>query len=88
MSSTSVTVRIDENVKEDFESILNDIGLTMTSAFNIFVKAVINQNKIPFELVADPFWSKENQRYLKKSIQDLEEKKFKEHELIEVEDYD
>ena len=88
MASTSVTVRIDENLKKDFESVLNDIGLTTTSAFNIFVKAVIKQNKIPFELVADPFWSKENQKVLKQSIKDLEAGKFEEHELIEVEGND
>lgn len=88
MSSTNITVRIDENVKENFEGILNDIGLTMTSAFNIFAKAVIRQNKIPFELEADPFWSKENQEHIRKALQELEEGKFVEHELIEVDDND
>lgn len=85
MSSTSVTVRIDENLKEDFENVLDDIGLTMTSAFIVFAKAVIRQNKIPFDLVADTFWSKENQNHLKKSIKNLQEGKGQEHDIIEVE---
>lgn len=85
MSSTSVTVRIDENLKEDLENVLDDIGLTMTSAFIVFAKAVIRQNKIPFDLVAGTFWSKENQNHLKKSIKNLQEGKGQEHDIIEVE---
>ena len=54
MPSASVTVRIDENLKKQAEILFNDMGLNMTTAFNLFVKAVVRQNKIPFEIVADP----------------------------------
>lgn len=58
----------------------------MTTAFTMFTKAVVRQNKIPFEISADPFYSEENQRHLKKVIADLEAGKGKRHDLIEVGD--
>ncbi|KAK8835451.1 hypothetical protein M9Y10_004555 [Tritrichomonas musculus] len=86
MASVSVTVRIDEDLKKDFENTLDDIGLTTTAAFTVFAKAVAKQHRIPFELVADPFWSEKNQKHLRSAIKNLENGKGKEHELIEVND--
>lgn len=86
MPSVSVTIRIDEDLKKDFERTLDDIGLTTTAAFTVFAKAVAKQHRIPFELVADPFWSKKNQERLRHAMRQLEEGKGTEHELIEVDD--
>lgn len=52
----------------------------------MFTKAVVRQNKIPFEITADPFYSEENQRHLSKAIADLEAGKGQIHELAEVDD--
>lgn len=84
MATTSVTIRMDENLKKQAEAIFNDMGLNMTTAFTIFTKAVVRQRKIPFEITADPFWSEVNQAHLYKAISDLEAGKGKAHELIEV----
>lgn len=51
--STSITVRIDEDLKKNFEEVLDDIGLSISSAFTVFAKAVTKERKIPFELKAD-----------------------------------
>lgn len=72
MATTSITIRMDENLKKQAEILFDDMGLNMTTAFTIFTKAVVRQNKIPFEISADPFYSEENQRHLKKAIADLE----------------
>ncbi|MCL2420741.1 MAG: type II toxin-antitoxin system RelB/DinJ family antitoxin, partial [Defluviitaleaceae bacterium] len=61
MASTSITVRMDENLKKQTETLLNDMGLNMTTAFTIFARAIVRQNKIPFEITADPFYSETNQ---------------------------
>lgn len=60
----------------------------MTTAFCVFAKAAVRQNKIPFEISAenDPFFSKENQKRLINAITDLESGKGKVRDLIEVED--
>lgn len=86
MATTSITIRMDEKLKKHAETLFEDMGLNMTTAFTIFTKAVVRQNKIPFEICADPFYSEENQRYLKRAIADLESGKGQVHDLIEVED--
>ncbi len=86
MATTSVTIRMDENLKKQAEILFEDMGLNMTTAITMFTKAVVRQNKIPFEISADPFYSEENQRHLMKAISDLEAGKGKIHELIEVDD--
>ena len=86
MATTSITIRMDENFKRQAEILFDDMGLNMTTAITMFTKAVVRQNKIPFEISADPFYSEENQRHLQKAISDLEAGKGHIHELIEVDD--
>ncbi|WP_317368428.1 type II toxin-antitoxin system RelB/DinJ family antitoxin [uncultured Tyzzerella sp.] len=50
MAQTNINIRMDENLKKQFELFCNELGLTMTTAFNIFAKTVVIQQKIPFEL--------------------------------------
>lgn len=80
MATTSVTIRMDENLKRQAEILFEDMGLNMTTAITMFTKAVVRQNKIPFEISADPFYSEENQRHLRKAVADLEAGKGKAHE--------
>ena len=60
MSTTSITVRMDTNLKKQVETLFDDMGLTMTTAITLFAKAVVRQNKIPFEIAADPFYGESN----------------------------
>ena len=50
-----INLRVDDNLKSSAERTLNDIGLSMSTAINIFLKTVVRENRIPFELSADPF---------------------------------
>jgi DNA-damage-inducible protein J len=86
MATTSITIRMDENLKKQAEILFEDMGLNMTTAFTIFTKAVVRQGKIPFEIAADPFYSEANQVRLMKSIAQLEAGKGTARELIEVDD--
>lgn len=53
MATTSITIRMDEALKHQAELMFNDMGMNMTTAMNIFVKAVVRQGKIPFEISSD-----------------------------------
>jgi DNA-damage-inducible protein J len=86
MATTSVTIRMDENLKKQAETLFDEMGLNMTTAFTMFTKAVVRQQKIPFEISADPFYSEANQTHLRKAISELNAGKGKVHELIEGED--
>lgn len=55
-----ISLRVDDEVKRSAERTLDSIGLSMSTAINIFLKTVVRENRIPFELSADPFYSKEN----------------------------
>ena len=52
-SMATLNVRIDENLKKQAEIVFEEVGLTTSSAINIFFKQVVRTNSIPFELVAD-----------------------------------
>jgi len=40
-------------LKKEFEELCQDLGLSMTSAFTVFAKAVVRHRGIPFELMID-----------------------------------
>lgn len=86
MATTSVTIRMDENLKKQAEILFEEMGLNMTTAITIFTKTVVRQHRIPVEIAADPFYSEANQAHLRRAIADLEAGKGHVRELIEVED--
>ena len=86
MSTTSITVRMDSDLKRQAEMLFADMGLTMTTAVTLFAKAVVRQNKIPFEITADPFYSESNMARLRESISNLNAGRGIERDLIEVTD--
>ncbi|MEY8481603.1 type II toxin-antitoxin system RelB/DinJ family antitoxin [Lachnospiraceae bacterium 48-21] len=83
MGTTSITIRMDEKLKKQAEILFEDMGINMTTAITMFTKAVVRQNKIPFEIAADPFYSESNMRVLEQRIADIESGKSvpKEHDL-------
>ncbi|PLS26684.1 RelB/DinJ family addiction module antitoxin [Bifidobacterium anseris] len=83
MSMTTVSVRMEDSTKEEFSAICDQIGMNMTTAFNIFAKAVVREHGIPFPVSADPFYAPENMRHLERSIRQLEQGDVSEHELRE-----
>lgn len=50
MESTNLNIRTDKNVKAAAEKIFEELGLTMTTAINIFLRQTIRENGIPFDL--------------------------------------
>ena len=74
MAQTNVNIRMDEDLKKQFEAFCSDVGMSMTTAFCVFAKATVRQHKIPFEISADkdPFYSPTNIERLKKSIAQME----------------
>lgn len=48
-----ISLRVDDDVKRGAEQTLTDIGLSMSTAINVFLRKVAREGKIPFELTAD-----------------------------------
>ena len=53
MAQTNVNIRMDEDLKREFDSLCQDLGLTMTTAFTVFAKTVVRRQRIPFEIAKD-----------------------------------
>ena len=50
MSSTNITIRMEEKLKKEFAYYCDEIGMSMGTAFTVFAKAVIREEGIPFNL--------------------------------------
>lgn len=83
---TTISAKIEDYDKSVFESIINSLGLNVSTAITAFVKATIRENGLPFELKAkdDPYiYSEENMKYLRQGIAQIEGGNGKVHELME-----
>ena len=49
-TTTNLNIKTDKTIKEQAEQIFSDLGLNMTTAVNMFLRASIRENGIPFEL--------------------------------------
>jgi len=52
LAQTNLTIRIDEELKQEAEVLFNKIGLNMSSAINVFFRKAVGSQSIPFELEA------------------------------------
>lgn len=88
MAQTSINIRMDEELKRDFDTFCSEIGMSMTTAFCMFAKTAVREQRIPFavSLERDPFYSAENMARLKKATSDLDAGKGIRHGLIEDEE--
>ena len=85
MPQSTISARIDSSDKSKFDSFCSSVGMSTSTAINIFVKAVIRENRIPFDITQspDPFFSEINMTHVRRSVQELRTGKGKAHELIE-----
>ena len=51
---TSMTIRVDEKLKKNFDTLCDQFGLSNSAALNLFFKAVVRERRIPFEIKAEP----------------------------------
>ena len=71
----TISIRLDAGLKEKMESLCNDLGMSMATAYTIFTKKCVREHGIPFKVSSDPFYSDENIAYLKKALKEINEGK-------------
>lgn len=86
--TVNVNFKLDADVKKDMEQACAQMGLSMSAAFTVFAKKVAREQRIPFEISVDPFYSESNMRYLKSIARDIKSGRahFAEHDLVEEEE--
>lgn len=75
MAMVNVNIRMEKDVKDKLNGFCKEVGMNMSTLFNVFAKRVVKDQKVPFEIEGDPFYSEENMEFLRKSIQQFKEGK-------------
>ena len=57
MAQTTLSVRMDDSLKSDFDKVCNELGLSMTTAITMLAKKMTREKRLPFEVSVDPFYS-------------------------------
>lgn len=72
INMAQINIRIDDDIKEKAEILFDELGLNMSTAFNLFIRQSIREGAIPFEITTqvDPFYSDSNIRTLIESIRE------------------
>lgn len=50
MSTTAISIRLDSDIKESFDQLCKEFGLSTNAAFNLFARTVVRQRAIPFPI--------------------------------------
>ena len=72
MSTSSITIRMNSELKKQAEDLFQELGMNMTTAFTVFAKTAVRQQRIPFEIAADPFYSEANLARLKDAARGMD----------------
>ena len=50
MKNVNVTLRVDEDLKKQADALFSELGLNLTTAFNIFLRQSVREQQIPFQI--------------------------------------
>ncbi len=95
MPTTSMNIRMDDDVKRQAQALFSEFGMDMDTAINVFLRQAVRERAIPFsiEMVPerqpindDKFFSGANLRHLRHSLAQAEAGKVYQHDLINAND--
>jgi len=83
MSSTTLQIRLDADLRRDADELFSAAGLDLSSAVRLFLRQSVIRRRLPFEVIgADPFYSEANQRALADSIRSIERGEAQAHAIV------
>ena len=80
MSKTSMSIRLDSEVKEQAQQVFNSLGMDMTTAINIFLRQAIQYRGLPFDVRLD------ESRKLVEVLADLDQNRNMSQSFVSVSD--
>lgn len=71
---TQVNVMIDDALKEQGEELFESLGMSFSTAINVFIRQSVREGGLPFAVTTktDPFYGESNLKELRASIADME----------------
>jgi DNA-damage-inducible protein J len=73
MAQVLVNIRMNEDLKKSMERTCKDLGMNMTTAFTIFAQKVSREQRIPFDVSIDPFYSERNMAVINEAAEQIEQ---------------
>ena len=67
-----VNIRMDEDLKKSMERTCKQLGMNMTTAFTIYAQKMSREQRIPFEVSVDPFYSNRNMTAIDEAARQVE----------------
>ena len=64
MAQTNISIRLNNDLKRNFDNLCNELGFNMSTAITMFIKAAVREQGIPFALSLNDY-SKETQKVIK-----------------------
>lgn len=49
-STTNISIRMDSELKSQADALFNELGMNISTAFNIFVRQSLREGRIPFDI--------------------------------------
>ena len=78
-----ISFRMDDDLKVSAEETFRSMGMTLSTAINIFVAQTVRSGQFPFVIKADPFYLESNLSVLRRRAQDMDAgRNVVEHDLI------
>lgn len=78
-----ISFRMDDDLKVSAEETFRSMGMTLSTAINIFVAQTVRSGQFPFVIKADPFYSESNLSVLRRRARDMDAgRNVVEHDLI------
>ena len=81
MGQTTLNVRMDEDLKRRFDSFCAEVGMNASVAVNLFVKTVIREQRIPFEITTAP--KQETRAAIEETEKDLKSRNLKSYDDVD-----
>lgn len=73
MVMSVVEVKLDEQTKGNLEALCQELGITVSAVFSMFARKMVREQRIPFEVSIDPFYSEANVSMLRRSVAQVKE---------------
>ena len=73
MVQASLNIRMDEDLKNAMEDTCKALGMNLDTAFTIFAKKVSREQRIPFDVSIDPFYTEHNMAAISEAARQIEQ---------------
>lgn len=83
MSQSVISIRMESELKKELETVCAELGINVTTAFTMLAKKMVREQRVPFELSIDPFYSESNMKHLREGIKELNAGRGVAHGLLE-----